>query len=55
MPLLSFSVKYAEINDGSKTQTIRLPRKKNNIRIGDAVYIWWKSRTKQGEKIGEGI
>ena len=55
MPLLSFSVKYAELNDGSKTQTIRLPRKKNQIKPGDKLYIWWKSRTKEREKLGEGI
>lgn len=55
MPILSFSVKYAELNDGSKTQTIRLPRKKNQIKVGDKLFIWWKSRTKEREKIGEGV
>jgi hypothetical protein len=55
MPLLSFSVKYAELNDGSKTQTIRFPRKKRDIKAGDVLYIWWKSRTKNREKLGEGI
>jgi hypothetical protein len=55
MPLLSFSVKYAELNDGSKTQTIRFPRKKRDIKVGDKLYIWWKSRTKEREKLGEGI
>ena len=55
MPLLSFSVKYAELNDGSKTQTIRFPRKKNDIEVGDKLFIWWKSRTKGREKLGEGI
>lgn len=53
--MLSFSVKYAELNDGSKTQTIRFPRKKNDIKQGDKLYIWWKSRTKEREKLGEAI
>lgn len=55
MPLLSFSVKYAELNDGSKTQTIRFPRKKNDLKINDRLFIWWKSRTKEREKLGEGL
>jgi hypothetical protein len=55
MPILSFSVKYAELNDGSKTQTIRFPRKSREIKVGDKLYIWWKSRTPNREKLGEGI
>ena len=55
MPILSFSVKYVELNDGSKTQTIRLPRKPWEIKVGDKLYIWWKLRTPIREKLGEGI
>jgi hypothetical protein len=54
MPLLSFSVLKEKLLDGSKTQTIRVPRKKP-LRVGDKLYIWWKSRTKQKEKLGEGV
>jgi hypothetical protein len=55
VPLLSFSVKYDKLNDGTKTQTIRFPRKKGEIKVGDKLYIWWKSRTPEREKLGEGI
>lgn len=54
MPLIGFSVLKEKLLDGSKTQTIRLPRK-TPLKQGDKVYIYWKPRTKQCEKIGEGI
>lgn len=53
MPLLSFSVLKEKLLDGSKTQTIRRPRKKYDLKEGDKLYIWWKSRTPQREKLGE--
>jgi hypothetical protein len=55
MPLLSFSVLKDKLMDGSKTQTIRKPRKKYPLKVGDKVYIWWKSRTPGREKLGEGV
>lgn len=39
--------------DGSKTQTIRKPRK-YPIKLGDRLFIYWKLRTKECEKLGEG-
>lgn len=54
MPLLGFSVMKQKLLDGSKTQTIRKPRK-FPIQIGEKLYIYWKLRTKKCEKLGEGI
>jgi hypothetical protein len=54
MPLLSFSVLKDKLLDGSKTQTIRVPRK-HPLKVGDKLYIYWKCRTKETEKLGEGI
>lgn len=54
MPLLSFSVLKPKLLDGSKTQTIRIPRK-YPLKVGDILYIYWKCRTKETEKLGEGI
>lgn len=53
MPLLSFSVLKPKLLDGSKTQTIRRPRKKYDLKQGDKLYVWWKSRTKEREYLGE--
>lgn len=53
MPMLSFSVKFDELVNGNKKQTIRFPRKKGEIKVGDKLYLWWKSRTPQRKKIGE--
>lgn len=54
MPLLSFSVLKNKLLDGSKTQTIRVPRK-HPLKVGDKLYIYWKCRTKETEKLGEGV
>lgn len=54
MPLLSFSVLKEKLLDGSKTQTIRLPRKRP-LKVRDHLYIYWKCRTKETEKLGESM
>ena len=54
MPLLGFSVFKEKLLDGSKTQTIRRPRK-HPIKVGDKLFIYWKLRTKECEKLGDGI
>lgn len=54
MPLLGFSKLLPKLLDGSKLQTIRKPRK-HLIKEGDTLYIYWKLRTKQCRKLGEGI
>ena len=47
MPILSFSVggQKEKILDGRKRQTMRGPRK-IPIRVGDTLYLWWKSRSR---------
>jgi hypothetical protein len=52
MPLLSSSVFKDKILSGAKRQTIRAPRK-IPIKVGDTLYMWWKSRSPQREKLGE--
>lgn len=54
MPLLGFTKLLDKLLDGTKTQTIRRPRK-HPMRKGDTVYIYWKLRTKQCKKLGEGV
>lgn len=54
MPLLGFTKLKSKLLDGSKTQTIRRPRK-YPINVGDKLYIYWKLRTKECEKLGEAI
>ena len=54
MPLLGFTKLLDKLLDGSKTQTIRRIRK-HPIKVGDKLYIYWKLRTKQCQKLGEGI
>jgi hypothetical protein len=49
---LSFSVFKKKILDGSKRQTIRSVRK-NPIKEGETLYIWWKQRSPEREKLGE--
>ena len=53
-PLLGFTKLKDKILNGSKTQTIRKPRKVP-IKVGDKLYIYWKLRTKECEKLGEAI
>jgi hypothetical protein len=54
MPVLGFTKLLPKLLDGSKTQTIREPRK-HPIKEGDKLYIYWKLRTKQCYKLGEGV
>jgi hypothetical protein len=54
MPILSFSVLKPKLIARIKTQTIRKPREKRPFKVGDKLFIWWKSRTPQREKLGEG-
>jgi hypothetical protein len=49
---ISFSVFRDKILDGSKRQTIRAVRK-NPINEGQTLYMWWKQRSPQREKLGE--
>ena len=41
-----------KILDGTKTQTVREPRV-HPIREGNTLYLWWKSRTKDREFLGQ--
>jgi hypothetical protein len=54
MALLGFSVLKDKLQDRSKCQTIRLPRKQP-FKVGEKVYIYWHLRQKDCEKLGEGI
>ena len=54
MPLLGFTKLLNKLLDGSKTQTIRLPRK-YPLKVGDKLFIYWLLRTKYCKKLGEGI
>lgn len=52
MPLLGFTKLRGKLLDGSKTQTIRKPRK-IPLKVGDKLYVYWMPRTKSCEKLGE--
>jgi len=52
-PLVGFTTFKEKLIDGSKTQTIRRPRK-YPIKVGDTLYLYWKLRTNQCQKLGEG-
>ena len=54
MPLLGFTKLKEKLLDGTKTQTIRKPRK-HPIKVGDKLFVYWKLRTKECEKLGEAI
>jgi hypothetical protein len=54
MPLLGFTVFKDKILDGSKNQTIRKLRK-YPIKIDDKLYLYWHTRQKDCEKLGERI
>ena len=45
MALLGFTKLKEKLLDGSKTQTIRKLRK-NPIKVGEKLYLYWKLRTK---------
>lgn len=54
MPLLGFTKLKEKLLDGTKTQTIRKPRK-YPIREGDTLYVYWKLRTNECEKLGDAL
>jgi hypothetical protein len=62
MPIISFSVFKEKIQAGlqgkdapqGKRQTIR-PIRKYPIKTDDILYLWWKSRTPQREKLGDAV
>lgn len=54
MPLLGFTKLKNKLLDGTKTQTIRKPRK-HPIKVGDKLHIYWNLRMKSCEKLGEAI
>lgn len=59
MPIISFSEKRDELVQHIKTETTRLWTQHRWNELNEAMvnnkrlYIWWKSRTKQGEKLFE--
>ena len=54
MPLIGFTVFKEKILDGTKTQTTRKFRK-HPIKVGDKLYLYWHTRQKDCEKLGEAI
>ena len=52
MVSISFSIFKEKILDDTKKQTIRKPRK-NPIRVGDNLQLYWKLRTKETEFLKE--
>jgi hypothetical protein len=54
LPLLGFTKLKSKLLDGTKTQTIRRPRK-HPLKVGDKLFVYWKLRTKECEKLGEAI
>jgi hypothetical protein len=55
MVLLGFTVFKEKLLDGTKTQTIRLPRKKHPFKVGDELQVYWRPRTKQCEKLFDAV
>jgi hypothetical protein len=53
MTLLGFTKLLPKLLNGTKTQTIRKPRK-HPLKVGETVQIYWKLRTKQCKRLGEG-
>ena len=54
MPSIGFTVLKDKLLDGSKKQTIRKLRK-NPIKVGDKLYLYWHLRQKDCAKLGEVI
>lgn len=54
MPLIGFTVFKDKIQNGAKRQTIRKLRK-HPIKEGDRLYLYWHTRQKDCEKLGEAI
>jgi len=52
MPSIGFTVFKEKILNGSKRQTIR-PLRKNPIKVGDRLYLFWHLRRKDCEKLRE--
>jgi len=57
MPAISFSTLKDKLLNGEKTQTIRPMRSDYWLRFkkGDPVYGYWKMRTRECEKLFEGV
>lgn len=53
MAMISFSVFKEKIEDGSKRHTIRF--RLNPPRVGEVLYLWWKSRTPDREFLGAAV
>lgn len=54
MPLLGFTVFKEKVKEGTKKQTIRKLRK-HPIKEGNKLYLYWHTRQKDCEKLGEAI
>jgi len=54
MPSIGFTHFKEKLLNGAKRQTIRKLRKRP-IKVGDTLYIYWKLRTKECEKLEEAI
>jgi len=50
MPIIGFTVFKDKILNGEKRQTIRKARK-IPIKVGDTLYLYWKLKTKQCERL----
>lgn len=54
IPLLGFTVFKEEVRSGKKRQTIRRLHKRQ-IKVGDKLYLYWHTRQKDCEKLGEAV
>lgn len=54
MPLIGFTVFKEKLLSGEKCQTIRRPRKRG-LKVGDRLYVYWRLRTKECQKLGESV
>lgn len=52
LPAISFTMFKDKILSGEKRQTIRKLRKRP-VMVGDKLYLFWKLRTKQCERLGQ--
>ena len=53
MTLLSFSLNRDKIESGAKSHTIRF--RVNPPRVGEDLFLWWKSRTKDRDLMGVSV
>lgn len=52
--ILNFTKLLDKLLDGSKTQTIRKPRKRP-LELGDLLHLYWRNRTPHSHKLGYAI